>query len=128
MPNSYFKPDAPSDPDSFATFSKDTNAQAEKSEELRPSADHLAESVTERQKNPSALPNGYFKPDSPSDPAPFATFPKEAIDVQNGQALPSAVETVTSAPATKENANSQQGMRPKMSMEDFEAEEALFTR
>ena len=104
------------------------DTQPTKSVESRPIADQPAESVTEKQNNPSALPNSYFKPDSPSDPDPFATFPKDAIDGQNGQALPSPVETVTSAPTTKENANSQPGTSPKMSIEDFEAEEALFTR
>ena len=105
-----------------------SDTQPDKSVESRPNADQPAESVAEKQNNPSALPNSYFKPDSPSDPDPFATFPKDAIDGQNGQTLPSPMETVTSAPNNKENANSQQGMSPKLSIEDFEAEEALFSR
>lgn len=86
------------------------------------------DSIFEEQSKPIALPNSYFKPDSPSDPDPFPTFPKEKIEGKGDQKQSSPEEISTSAPNVKEITNTQPKVESKMSIADFEAEEALFNR
>ena len=77
---------------------------------------------------PAVLPNGYFGPDNPSDPDPFATFPKENIDEPTVQNQPNPKEATKPASEVKDINGNQQGSGPKLSLADFEAEESLFNR
>ena len=74
------------------------------------------------------LPNSFFGPDSTSDPDPFANLPKELLEQAVGPNEPRPSEKIPNNPVENENIGTQQGSRPKLSVADFEAEEALFNK
>ena len=137
LPNSYSAPESPKDPDPFATFPKDENEHSsgvlEKPLELpsnRPSMvpPKSEEPATGQQPGLTGMPNGYYGTDLPSNTDPFATFPKDQITDPKGQSQPNQHENEKSVPIAKEATGGQKNKVPKMSVADFEVEEALFNR
>ena len=83
------------------------------------------------QKDKPGLPNSFFGPDSPLDPDPFVNLPKDLLD-QAGMKLEESDEDTSKiippiSPKQQIDAVPH-APNPKLTLADFEAEEALFSR
>jgi len=76
------------------------------------------------EKGKVGLPNSFFGPDSPMDPDPFANLPKDLLD-QTG--MKTDEEASKAMPPISPNVP-HAAPKPQLTLADFEAEEALFSR
>ena len=80
------------------------------------------------EKGNVGLPNSFFGPDSPMDPDPFANLPKELLDQAGMKTDEEASKTMPSIPPNEPHGAVPQAPKPQLTLADFEAEEALFSR
>ena len=80
------------------------------------------------EKGNVGLPNSLFGPDSPMDPDPFANLPKELLDQAGMKTDEEASRTMPSIPPNEPHGAVPQAPKPQLTLADFEAEEALFSR
>ena len=80
------------------------------------------------QKDKPGLPNSFFGPDSPLDPDPFANLPKDLLDEAGMKPDEDTSETMPPISPKQPIDTVPQAPNPKLTLADFEAEEALFSR
>ena len=74
------------------------------------------------------LPNTFFGTESPSAPDPFANLPKELLEEAGMPKEPKPSEQAPEKPVENKGISMSGEQRPKLTLADFEAEEAMFRR
>ena len=74
------------------------------------------------------LPNSFFGPDSPMDPDPFANLPKDLLDQTGMKTEEEASKAMPPISPNEPHGAVPQAPKPQLTLADFEAEEALFSR
>ena len=80
------------------------------------------------EKGKVGLPNSFFGPDSPMDPDPFANLPKDLLDQTGMKTDEEASKAMLPIYPKEPHGSVPQAPRPHLTLADFEAEEALFSR
>ena len=80
------------------------------------------------EKRKLELPNSFFGPDSPLDPDPFANLPKDLLDQAGMKTDEEASKAMPPISPNEPHGAVPQAPNPQLTLADFEAEEALFSR